>query len=141
MFTIRGVVGTIAVRAGVVLDVAPKVSADDNWIAAVLDLLLPPDPIDVAGDRRAGLAPHRNLLDVLAGIYADRLGRALRRDGPILVMERRQATMPMLKGKLRVTDWARRAAWEPHRFPVAFQELTADNDYSRALARVATLLA
>ena len=141
MFTIRGVVGTIAVRAGVVLDVTPKVAAEDNWIAAVLDLLLPPDPIDVAGDRRAGLARHRNLLDVLAGIYAERLGRALRRDGPILVMERRQATMPVLKGKLRITDWARRAAWEPHRFPVAFQELTVDNDYSRALARVATLLA
>jgi hypothetical protein len=140
-FTIRGVVGTIAVRAGVVLDVAPKVSADDNWIAAVLDLLLPPDPIDVAGDRRAGLAAYRNLLDVLAGIYADRLGRALRRDGPILVMERNQATLPVLKGKLRATDWARRAAWEPHRFPVAFQELTADNDYSRALSRVAALLA
>lgn len=140
-YTIRGVVGTIAVRAGVVLDVAPKVTAADDWIGAVLDLLLAADPIEVAGDRRAGLAPYRDLLGVLARIYADRLTRALRRDGPILVMERREANMPILKGKLRVTPWARRAPWEPHRFPVAFQELTADNDYSRALARVATLLA
>jgi hypothetical protein len=140
-FTVRGVVGTIALRPGVVLDVAPKVAVEADWIAATLDLLLSPDRIDVAGDRRSGIAQRRDLLDVLAGIYADRLRGALRRDGPILVMERRTTTAPVLKGKLRTSAWARRAAWEPHRFPVAFQELAADNDYSRALAHVAHVLA
>jgi hypothetical protein len=140
-FTIRGVVGTLAVRSGVVVDVTPKIGAGENWIAAVLDLLVTPDRMEIAGDRRAGLARHRNLLDVLATIYVERLGRALRRDGPILVMERRQTTMPLLKGKLQVSEWARSAAWAPHRFPVAFQELTADNEFSRGLARVATIFA
>jgi hypothetical protein len=140
LFTIRGVVGTISVTPAVVLDVAPKVEVGDNWIAAVLDLLIPPDRIEVAGDRRSGLAPHRDLLEVLATVFSERLERALRRDGPIQVMERREATLPLLKGKLQIGRWARNAAWAPHHFPVAFQELTTDNDYSRTLAFVALLL-
>jgi hypothetical protein len=140
-FTLRGVVGSIALQSGVVLDLAPKVDVGDDWINAVLDLLLAPDRIDVAGDRRAGLAPHRNLLDVLATIYDERLRRALRRDGPILVMERHEDELGILKGKLLVTKWAAKAAWRPHRFPVAYQQLTSDNDYTRTLAYVATVLA
>ncbi len=140
-FTIRGVFGTIGVRPGVRLDLSPKVPAGENWIAAILDLLLAPDRIDVAGDRRSGLTRQRSLLDVLADVYAERLSRALRRDGPILAMERRTATLPMLRGKLRTTVWAARERWQPNRFPVAFQELRAGNDFSRTLARVALLLA
>jgi hypothetical protein len=141
MFTVRGVVGSIALRSGVVLDVAPKVDVGEDWINAVLDLLLAPDRIDIAADRRAGFAPHRNLLDVLSTIYDERLQRALRRDGPILVMERREDELGILKGKLNVTKWAARAAWRPHRFPVAYQHLTSDNDYTRTLAFVAGMLA
>jgi hypothetical protein len=141
VFTLRGVVGTIALQSGVFLDVAPKVEVGEDWINAVLDLLLPPDRIDIAADRRAGFAPHRNLLDVLSTIYDERLQRALRRDGPILVMERREDELGILKGKLNVTKWATQAAWRPHRFPVAFQHLTSDNDYTRTLAYVAATLA
>lgn len=140
-FVIRGVVGTIALGPGTFLDVAPKTSPDDDWIASVLDLLSVTDPIQVAGDRRSGLAAHRNLLDVLASLFAERLLRALRREGPMLVMERRDDTKPILKGRLNVSAWARKAAWQPHQFPVSFQELTSDNDFSRALSHVATLLA
>ncbi len=140
-FKLGGVVGTFAVGSHTALDVAPKVEPGDNWIASVLDLLTGADRVQAAGDRRSGVAAHRNLLDVLASLYAERLVRALRREGPVLVMERRDATKSVLKGRLNVTSWARRAAWEPHKFPVSFQELTADNDFSRALAHVATLLA
>jgi hypothetical protein len=139
--TVRGVLGTVAIRPDVILDVAPRVGVGDDWVGAVLDLLTVPDRIDIAGDRRAGTAPQRNLVDALAAIYWRRLAAALRRDGPILVMERRESVLPVLKGKVRVSEWARRSAWEPHRFPVAFQELTSDNDYSRALAYVAGVLA
>src|SRR3954453_570306 len=65
-FVVRGVVGTIALGPRAFLDVAPKTSPGDDWIASVLDLLSVRDPIEVAGDRRSGLAAHRNLLDVLA---------------------------------------------------------------------------
>jgi hypothetical protein len=138
---IRGVVGTIALGPRTSLDVAPKTAPGEDWVASVLDLLSVGDRIQVAGDRRAGLAGRRNLLDVLAHLYAERLVRALRQDGPLLVMERRHDTKPVLKGRLDVSAWARKAAWRPHRFPVGFQELTSDNDFSRALAHVATLLA
>src|SRR5215217_2286129 len=63
---LRGVVGTIALGPRTFLDVAPKTSPGDDWIASVLDLLSVGDPIAIAGDRRAGLAASRNLLDVLA---------------------------------------------------------------------------
>jgi hypothetical protein len=141
VFTLRGVVGSIALQPALVLDVAPKVEVGEDWISSVLDLLLAPDRIDIAGDRRSGLAPHRNLLDVLATIYDERLQRALRRDGPILVMERHEDELGILKGKLNVTKWAARASWRPHRFPVAYQHLTSDNAYTRTLAYVAATLA
>lgn len=140
-FVIQGVVGTISLGPRTVLDVAPKTAPGEDWITSVLDLLGVSDPIQAAGDRRSGLAAHRNLLDVLAGLYAERLLHALRREGPLLVMERRHDTKPVLKGRLNVSAWTKRALWRPHLFPVSFQELTADNDFSRALAHVATLLA
>ena len=140
-FVIQGVVGTIALGPRTVLDVAPKTLPGEDWIASVLDLLGVGDPIQVAGDRRSGLAAHRNLLDVLAGLYAERLLRALRREGPLLLMERRHDMKPVLKGRLNVSAWTKKALWRPHLFPVSFQELTSDNDFSRALAHVATLLA
>jgi McrBC 5-methylcytosine restriction system component len=138
---VRGVVGTIRLGPNTFLDVAPKTVPGDDWIASVLALLGVSDPIQVAGDRRSGLAAHRNLYDVLASLYAERLLRALRREGPLLLMERRDATKPVLKGRLNVSAWTRKASWRPHVFPVSFQELTSDNDFSRALAHVATLLA
>ena len=139
-FTVRGIVGTVALRPGHLLDIAPKVAVGDDWIAATLDLLLPATRIEIAGDRRGGLIAHRNLLEVLASLYADRLTRALRRDGPLLLMERRADNLTVLKGKLDTTEWARRAVWQPHRLPVNFQELTADNTFTRAMATVAGIL-
>src|SRR4051812_30273057 len=76
-FVVRGVVGTIALGAGVTLDIAPKTQPNEEWIEAVLDLLAREDRIEPAGDRRAGFAEQRNLLDVLAGVYAERLRRAI----------------------------------------------------------------
>lgn len=141
-FAIHGVVGSIEIAAGATLEVSPKTRPGDDWIRSVLDLLIGTDRIDAAGERAAGLSPQRrDLLEVLAALYAARLERALRRDGPILLIERERATLSHLKGKLRVTQWVRHATWQPHRFPVAFDRLTAENDFSRGLASVARLLA
>lgn len=139
--TVSGLVGTIAIRPGVRLEIAPKVDPDGDWIAAVLDLLELGDRFDAAGDRRSGFAAHRDMLDVLAALYAERLRRALRREGPLLVMERRTDESAFLKGRLDTTAWSRTALWQPHRFSVAYQSLTADNAYSRTLAVVARRLA
>jgi hypothetical protein len=141
-FTISGVIGTVSLGPGKVLQVTPKTSPNEDWIAAVLDLLIGSDRIDAAGERTAGLSPNRrSLLEVLAAIYAARLKRAIRRDGPLLLIERTEADLPHLKGRLQATPWIRHAAWRPHRLPVSFDRLTPNNDFSRALSAVALILA
>jgi hypothetical protein len=139
--TVRNIVGTVRLNDSTVLQVEPKVGGSEDWVRAVLDLLVGSDRVDLAGERLAGLAaPHRNLLDVMAGIYATRLQKALRRDGPMLTLERRNAQLALLKGKLHTSAYLRHAAWKPHRFPIEYDELTADNDFTRAMSFVARLL-
>jgi hypothetical protein len=140
-FTIRNVVGSLEI-GGVLFQVTPKTTPADDWIRAVLDLLIGSDRIGAASDRAAGLsANRRDLADILAAIYADRLERALRRDGPILQMEQTSAEFGYLKGKLQSSAWLRTAAWKPHRFPVTYGLLSPDNVFSRSLALTAQLLA
>lgn len=139
---INGIIGTLDVGANTLFEIAPKTEPTDDWIHAVLDLLVGSDRVDIAGERRAGLSENRrNLLEAIASIYAARLERAVRRDGPILLMRRRQSRGPMFKGKLNVTKWVSRAIWEPHLFPVTFNALSVDHEFSRALSKVALLLA
>jgi McrBC 5-methylcytosine restriction system component len=141
-FTVSGVIGTISLGPGLLLDVVPKTGPAEDWVHSVLSLLIGTDRIDAAGERAAGLSQQRrDLLEILAAIYAARLRRALGRDGPIVLISRQQAELQRLKGKLRVTPWLRRAVWQPHRMPVAFDHLTADHDFARGLAFVARLLA
>lgn len=137
----QNLIGTVRLNDTMLVEVAPKVDAGEDWVRATLDLLDQGDPIDVSGDRLAGLAPrHRNLLDALAASYAQRLGRALRRDGPLLLLERRSEELPVLRGKLRATAYLRSTPIRPHRFPVTFDSLSADNDFTRAMAVVAGVL-
>jgi hypothetical protein len=141
-FTIRNVVGGIRLDDTTMLEVAPKVDATEDWVRAVLDLLVGHDRIDIGGERLAGIAPRRpELLDVLASAYATRLQRALRRDGPLVVIERRRDRVRVYKGKLQATAYLRDASWRPHVFPTSFDVLSADNEYSRAMALVARMLA
>lgn len=142
VFKVSGIVGTIAVRPNLVLDVRPKVPAGTDWIHSVLDLLVGRQRVDAGGERLAGLSPERrDLLEMIAVLYAARLERALTRDGPIQVIERNAAVLPSKKGRLNSTEWVRQAAWRPHRFPCEFNRLSSDNVYSRALAFVAFRLA
>lgn len=137
----QNVIGTVRLNDTAVVEISPKVDAAEDWVRATLDLLDPSDRIDIAGDRLAGLAPrHRNLVDALAAAYAQRLRRALRRDGPLLILERHSAELPVLRGKLQATAYLRQAPIRPHRFPVTFDALSADNDFTRAMAFVATVL-
>ncbi|WP_195210393.1 5-methylcytosine restriction system specificity protein McrC [Actinomarinicola tropica] len=135
-------IGSIRLNDSTILEVAPKVDGKADWVSAVLDLLIGLDRIDVAGERLAGLAPKRpELLEVLASVYAARLQRAIGRDGPLLLLDRRHAELGLLKGKLKTSNYLIQAPRRPHRFPVSYDELSADNDYSRALVAVARLLA
>lgn len=139
---LRGIVGTIALSDGRILEVAPKTSPEEDWVRAILNLLVGSDRIDAAGERSAGLAPERkSILPVLAAIYASRLERALRRDGPIVLMRRERHVKSVLKGKLDATDWLRHALHKPNLFPAESNVLAVDNDFAQALAAVAGGLA
>lgn len=141
-FTISGIVGTVALRRGRALEVRPRVPAGADWIRAVLELLVGRERVDAGGERLAGLSVHRkDLLEATAAIYAARLERAIRRDGPILIIEGTTEQLPRLKGKLLATGWIRHATWQPHRFPVTYNRLNADNVFSRTLSWVAGSLA
>ncbi|MDQ4044465.1 MAG: hypothetical protein M3173_03335, partial [Chloroflexota bacterium] len=141
-FKFQGVVGTVAVGRRS-LQIIPKVTEPNaDWIGAAVDLLERPDRLAVTDTRRAGLSPRRRtLLEALATLYADRLERALLRDGPMQLLEQRHEVLPALRGKLNVTRWARTAGYTPHRFPVTSQQLNSDNEFTRGLALVARILA
>jgi hypothetical protein len=140
-FTIWNLIGTI--DAGrCVIEVAPKTEPGADWIASVLSLLVGSDPVDAAGERAAGLSTARSdLVEALGTIFAARLGKAIRRDGPISVMSRERQTGSTLRGQLLVSDWVRSAFLNPARFPQTVGTLTTDNDFSKALAFVADMFA
>jgi len=141
-FTVSGLIGVISLRPGLVLNVVPKTSPDDDWVHSVLHLLIGTDRIDAEGERAAGLSQNRrDLLEILSAIYAARLQRALRRDGSIVLFNRQHAVLELLRGKLSVSSWLRKAMWQPHRLPVAFDQLSPDHEFTRGLATVARLLA
>lgn len=140
-FVIQNVIGTIRIDDTTIVEVSPKVGLDKDWISAVLDLLEGVDRIDVGGERLGGLAPRRpELLEALASVYAVRLRQALRRDGPLRLIERRNEVLGLLRGKLKTVQYVIHAPRHPHRFPVDFDELSVENDFSRGMALVARLL-
>jgi hypothetical protein len=141
-FTVRNVIGALRLDENTVLEVTPKVGGHDDWVRAVLDLLVGPERIDIGGERLSDLAPRRpELLEVLASAYAARLRRALHRDGPLLLIDRRYDNLGVLKGKLATSSYLRSASWRPHIFPLSYDVLSPDNQFARAMAVVARLLA
>ena len=112
---IRNLIGTIAFRDGRLVEVVPKTRPGGDWIRAVLSLLVE-SRVDISGERAGGLsAPREDLAIALARLYADQLERALRRDGPLLLMQRTQRRSTTFAGKLDVTSWLRDAWKKPCR--------------------------
>lgn len=141
-FRLTNLVGTVDLGRGLVVQVSPKVAADDDWTTAVVSLLTGKEGLDVAGERRAGTSQtHNRLLDGVAAVYLRRLEKAFRQEGPIVLMERVMAELPYLHGKLDATKWARSALWRPHIFPVSRTQLAQDNPFTRGFLLVADTLA
>lgn len=138
---IRNLIGTIAFRDGRVVEVVPKTRPGGDWIRAVLSLLVE-SRVDISGERTGGMsAPREDLAVALARLYTDRIERALRRDGPLLLMQRTHRSSTTFAGKLDVTSWLRDAWKKPVPFPVETSQLQADNDFSCAMAITAEILA
>jgi hypothetical protein len=141
-FTLQNVIGTVRVSPQTLIQVSPKVGQDCDWVSATLDLLLPNTRLHATGSRASSpVRQRRDLLDALAELFETSLRRAVYQDGPLLTLERRSAELGGIKGKLDVTRWLQHVAQRPYRFPVSFDELTVDNEYTRAIEFVAGRLA
>lgn len=139
---LQNVIGNIQLNNGTILQIQPKVAGGEDWTSAVISLLTGEERIAVAGERRSGTSSvHRNLLDALADVYLTRLERAIRLDGPLLLMERENLVLPHLRGTLNASEWLKKAAWMPHRFPVSVTRLASDNPFTKGLSEVAKILA
>lgn len=136
-FTIWNLIGSIDLGTAI-LEVTPKTDPGDDWVASILSLLVGTDAVDAAGARSAGASPDRaDLIEALATAFATRLTKAVRREGPIMILSRERHFRTTLRGKLQVTDWLRSATLNPTHFPQVYSVLTPDNDFSRALTFVA----
>lgn len=139
---VRNLVGTVQVTRDLVLDVAPNVAAEVNWTGALVDLLSPPTRVSFGGDNQAS-EPHpvRVLPDAFAELYLHQLDRAVRREGPLTLIQSHYTSTPSLAGRLHVTHWVSERALKPAHFPQHRSILTVDNPYTALLAAVAEILA
>ncbi|MCH6230170.1 McrC family protein [Microbacterium sp. CFH 31415] len=138
--TLSNLVGSFTLPGGGIAEVAPKIRTDD-WTTAVIHLLSSETRLAVAGSQRSRSSQRRDDLSAaLALEYARRLERALRREGPLQVYERKHDTARRWSGRLDVTRWMRTVALDPARFPMSRDELSVSNDFTRGLSVIAGLL-
>lgn len=138
---VRNLIGAIDLGDGIILDVEPKTRPGEDWVRSVLSLLVGDDPADAAGDRSGSQDMARpDLMEAIAAIYAARLERALRREGPLLTMRRTSQRGAVFKGKLDVDRWLEGVFCKPAQFPVSYDVLTADNEFTSALTYVCHVL-
>ncbi|HET7477134.1 MAG TPA: hypothetical protein VFJ97_14075 [Dermatophilaceae bacterium] len=124
------------------LDVAPSVAADVDWTGALVDLLSPPTRIGFGGENRESeRRPVRVLPDAFAELYLRQLNGALRKEGPLTLIQALYAAVPSLAGRLDVTRWVGQRTLKPAHFPQHRSVLTVDNPFTAMLAAVAELLA
>ncbi|MGD8215785.1 5-methylcytosine restriction system specificity protein McrC [Aestuariimicrobium sp. Y1814] len=139
---IRNLVGTVQVNRDLVLDIAPDVSEGVDWAGALVDLLSPPTRIGFGGENRESeRRPVRVLPDAFAELYLRQLDGALRKDGPLTLIQSQYASVPSLAGRLDVTRWVTQRTLKPADFPQHRSALTVDNPFTAMLAAVAQLLA
>ncbi len=138
---VQNLVGSVQVRPDLVLDIIPKTEPDQDWAAALIDLLVD-DRVEFGGDSHvAEQVPRVVLADALARLYAGQLDRAVRQDGPLSVLVRRHSTKQRLVGRLDVTKWISQSIIRPTEFPQQETVLTVDNDFTAAMSWVAEALA
>jgi hypothetical protein len=76
---IRGVIGTISLRDGRTINIVPKTDPTDDWIKAILNLVMTSDRIDAAGKGWLGLDPTdeafcRSLLPYMRHVWRGHFG-------------------------------------------------------------------
>ncbi len=138
---VQNLVGSVQISPNLVLEVEPKTEPGQDWTAAVLDLLVNEKAAFEAYSTAAEKTRRNVLPDAFARLYADQLGAAIRRDGPLAVMVRVDNRRSRLSGRLNVSRWVSSSLTQPHVFPQHETVLTVDNPFTSAMAWVAEALA
>lgn len=133
-------IGTVGLPDGSVVDVTPKISTDERWIASTISLL-EDDRLEASSSRDVHPGTDHDLGSALARVYLRRLTEALSREGPLVTIHPQHASSALLRGRLEVSQWLRSAALNPHRFPQVLSVMDADNTHTAAMATVASRLA
>lgn len=137
---ISNLIGSIDI-GGAVIDVRPKTKPGDAWIESALALLTSQDRVELGGDRPSGLSEYRpSLWEALAARYVARLEVALGREGPLLLFEEHRERDAVLRGRLDVDAFFSGFPGTIGNLPFSVRQLSADNDFSRALAVVASVM-
>ena len=128
-----GVVGIVA-APGVALEILPKIDGDDGAVRkALVSMLSVAWGLRVADGELAGIVTQRNdLLEVLIGLFANRLLVAVRRGLPRRYVGFEE-DLRLLRGSLNVVRQVTSLAARPDVLACRFEELSADTPLNRVL--------
>ena len=135
------VVGVLAIPS-VRLEILPKIDGGDNDVrTALVRMLFVSQNLRVAdGELTALLTQRHDLLEILIGVFANRLLTAVRRGLPYRYMEQEE-DLKRLRGKLNVTRQLTSLALRPDLLACRFDEFSENTPLNRVLkAAVARLI-
>ena len=135
------VVGILAIP-GRTVEILPKIDGEDGAVRkALIRMLAVAHDLRVADGELAALdTQRRDLLELLARLFADRLLAAVRRGLPRRYTPR-EDDLRMLRGRLDVTRQLTRLAVRPDRLACRFDELSEDTPLNRVLKAAVVRLA
>ena len=134
------VVGVLAIP-GATLEILPKIQGKDNQVRdALVRMLVVTQNLNVADGEIAALRTQRHdLLEILIGLFANRLLAAVRRGVPHLYVEQEE-DLRLLRGKLNVTRQLTRLAVRPDLLACRFDEFSENTPLNRVLKAVVARL-
>lgn len=137
---VMNLIGTVQVSKDLVLDIKPKVYAGQNWTRALAELMTT-ERAHLGGEQEKSEWTARNAIpEILAATYARQLTTAVRQEGPLTLIRSQNETQGRLAGKLDISRWVISRISSPHLFPQATSRLSADNQFTAAMAWVANVL-
>lgn len=127
------VVGILS-TPGRIVEILPKIDTEDGGVrAALIHMLSVARGLRIADGELAALdTQRRDVLELLARLFADRLRAAIRRGLPRRYAEREE-DLGMLRGRLDVKRQFTHLAVRPDRLACRFDELSEDTPLNRVL--------
>ena len=128
------VVGVLAVPGKTPLEILPKIDGDDGAVRkALIHMLAVAHDLRVADGELASLdTQRRDLLEILIGLFANRLLSAVRRGLPRRYIGH-EDDLKLLRGRLNVTRQVTHLAARPDLLACRFDELSEDTPLNRVL--------